>query len=126
MTAHKVCADGTVDDVCDDSGNDPLYRQGDASDLAVQHMAGVYFAFYNAPLQSAGAGVPDFATAFGGGGLGIYSTNELGQHVTTLTSLREISSVTTLSPVPEPGTWLLCALGLTALGLHRRRARLPV
>lgn len=124
MTAHKVCPDGSIDDACDSSGDDPLYRQGDASDRAVQHMTGVYFAFYGAPLSTVAAGVPDLATTFGAsnGGLGIYSVNELGQHVTTLTQFRELSSVTYASPVPEPAAWMLCLSGLAGLAVRRRRA----
>lgn len=122
MTASMVCPDGSIDAVCDDSGIDPLYRRGDASDLAVQHMTGVYFAFYSAPLSTVAAGVPDLATTFGAihGGLGIYSVNELGQHVTTLTQFSQLSSVTQATPVPEPAAWLLCLGGLGAGALRRR------
>lgn len=122
MTAKMVCPDGSIDAVCDDSGIDPLYRRGDASDLAVQHMTGVYFAFYNAPLSTVAAGVPDLATTFGAsrGGLGIYSVNELGQHVTTLTQFSQLSSVTQAAPVPEPAAWLLCLAGLAVVAVRRR------
>lgn len=52
MTASQVCPDGSVDDDCDSSGDDPLYRKGDASDLAVQHMTGVYFAFWGGACRA--------------------------------------------------------------------------
>jgi hypothetical protein len=128
MTAELVCDDGSVDDACktyaDDNGVDPLYRKGDATDLSVQAMTGVYFAFYNAPLSSVAAGVPNFADSFGAasGGLGIYSVNSQGQNTTTLTVFNTLSSFTTASAVPEPGSWLLFGLGLAALGLLRQRA----
>lgn len=124
MTASKVCPDGSVDSACDDSGIDPLYRKGDASDLAVQHMTGVYFAFYNAPLSTVAAGVPDLATTFGAnnGGLGIFAINDLGQHVTTLTQFSQLSSITQASAVPEPASWVMCLAGLAlGVGTWRRR-----
>lgn len=126
MSAGKVCPDGSVDSACDDSGIDPLYRKGDASDLAVQHMTGVYFAFYNAPLSTVSAGVPDLATTFGAsnGGLGIFSINAQGQHVTTLTQFSQLTSVTQATPVPEPASWLMCLAGLAlGAGAWRRRPR---
>ena len=119
MAATQVCPDGSIDDDCDSSGDDPLYREGDASDLAVQHMTGVYFAFWGAPGVPAGSGVPDLAGTFGAanGGLGIFAINALGQPTTTLTQFNSLDGITTLSPVPEPGTWQLALLGIAGLGL---------
>jgi hypothetical protein len=116
MTASMVCPDGSTDTLCDDSGIDPLYRRGDASDLAVQRITGIYFAFWGAPLSSAAAGVPDLVTAFGasGGGLGIFASNDLGQPTTTLTSFNRLSAVST-APVPEPSTYALMLAGLLGL-----------
>ena len=125
MTASQVCPDGSVDDDCDSSGDDPLYRKGDASDLAVQHMTGVYFAFWGAPAAPAGSGVPDLAATFGAanGGLGIVAINALGQSTTTLTRFNGLDGITTLSAVPEPGTWLMALVGLAGLGLAARPSR---
>lgn len=125
MTATKVCADGSIDDICDASGDDPVYERGDASEATVLHMTGIYFAFYGAPLREVNDGVPELAGTFGatGGGLGIFSVNELGQNVTTLTQFREMSSVTSVTTVPEPRTWLLCVSGLGLTLLRRRTGR---
>lgn len=132
MVASKVCPDGSTDDACDDyadaNGVDPSYRKGDAADRAAQRISGVYFAFYDAPLSSVAAGVPNLATTFGGGGLGVHAVNELGQNTTTLTSFSSIShKLTALGPapvaaVPEPASALLCGAGLALLALQRCRA----
>lgn len=126
MTASMVCPNGSTDTVCDDSGVDPLYRKGDASDLAAQSINGVYFAFWGAPLSSDAAGVPELASTFGatGGGLGVYATNNLGQSVTTLTQFSQLSSVTTASPVPEPSAHALLLMGLVTVGWRIGRPRL--
>lgn len=130
MRAAKVCADGSVDDACDDSGVDPLYRAGDAADLATQRINGAYLAFWGAPLSSSAAGVPNLAEVFGatGGGLGIYSSNELGQATTTLTSFDQLSATVTgapLLPVPEPSTYALMLCGLAGVAWHTRRRNPP-
>lgn len=128
MTASMVCPNGSTETVCDDSGIDPMYRKGDASDQAVQRINGVYFAFWGAPLSSDAAGVPELASTFGaaGGGLGVYSTNALGQAVTTLTQFSQLSSVTTASPmpVPEPSAHALLLMGLVTVGWRIGRQRL--
>jgi hypothetical protein len=125
MTAGKVCPDGTVDDVCDDSGDDPLYRSNDAADMASRRIRGLWFAFYAAPLPSPAAGVPDLANSFGGAGLGLHSVNDLGQNTSTLTQssfTSQILAVTPVTPaVPEPGAWLLSLAGLAMLGALTRR-----
>ncbi len=115
MTASMVCANGTINAACDQSGDDPLYRQGDASDIAVQRLTGVYFAFSGAPLAPADAGVPNLVSAFNEAGLGVYSVDDQGHPVTTLTSFGQFSSVTSASAVPEPSTWILMSAGLLAL-----------
>jgi hypothetical protein len=120
MTASLICPNGTVDTVCDDSGVEPLFRQGDAADLALQRVSGVYFAFWGAPLSTVAAGVPQLVDTFGigNGGLGVYSSNELGQPVTTLTSFQQFTAVT--SAVPEPANATLMLAGLAALAWRRR------
>lgn len=128
MTANKVCANGTINDVCDASGDDPLYTKGDASDLAVQRMTGVYFAFAGAPMSSTAAGAPNLVGTFGEKGLGVYSVTDLGEPLTTLTSFGSLSAVTTTSSVPEPDTWAMGALGalsMSLLGLRRRARSTP-
>ncbi|MBB1160717.1 PEP-CTERM sorting domain-containing protein [Aquariibacter albus] len=133
MVANKICPDGSTDDACDDYADandvDPLFRKGDAADRAAQRITGVYFAFYDAPLSSVAAGVPNLATAFGGSGLGVYSVDELGRNTTTLTSFSGIayqlkaSGSGPVTAVPEPGTLWLCAAGLALLALQRRGMR---
>lgn len=123
MTDDLICPDGSVDIECetyaDDHGIDPLYKRGDAADLASQRIRGVYFAFYNAALSSPAAGVPNLATAFGGSGLGIHSVNELGQNTSQLTNFQEISAtVIAPSPVPEPSSWLLLIAGMSLLAFN--------
>jgi len=125
MTASKVCANGTINAVCDASGDDPLYTQGDASDQAVQRLKGVYFAFSMAPLSSTAAGAPSLVGTFGEKGLGVFSVTDQGEALTTLTSFSTLSAATTTATVPEPDTWAMGALGalsMSLLGL-RRRAR---
>ncbi len=125
MSASLVCPNGTLDAVCDDSGVDPLYRRGDAADVAVKRMTGVYFAFFGDPLSAPGAGVPQFAETFGasGGGLGVYSVTDLGEPVTTLTQFQTLTATSVPSSVPEPSAWALSALGIGFCLLRRRQLR---
>jgi hypothetical protein len=126
MSAGQVCPDGSLDEACDDTGDDPVYEAGDAADLAFREMTGLYFAFYNAPLSTVAAGVPRLDLSFGAasGGLGVFSVNGLGQNVTTLTQLQSLTATVSPSPVPEPAGWALLAAGLSVVLLRDGRWRL--
>lgn len=117
VIAPTVSVCDTPTGVCGED-DDPLYE--DATQAAIMATTGVYFAFYNAPNEVS-AGVPDL-TLFGlNAGLGIFSTNALGQPTTTLTSFNSISATVTESPVPVPAAWMLMATGVLTFASQIRR-----
>lgn len=117
MSVGMVCPDGSTDEACDASGEDPIYQSGDEADQAVRQITGLYFAFWHAPLSTVEAGVPNLASSFGPtqGGLGVRSINSLGQSVTTLTQFSQLDATVISSPVPESSSHVLLLLGLAGL-----------
>ncbi len=100
---QNVCATPTGSCGEDD---DPLYH--DSTQAAVMATDGVYFAFYQSPLQSS-PGMPNLVDNFGlNGGLGIRSGP-----TTTLTQFTAFSySMSANSPVPEAQQHALWLAGL--------------
>lgn len=100
---QNVCATPTGSCGEDD---DPLYH--DATQVAIMAIDSVYFAFYQAPLQST-PGMPNLVDHFGlNGGLGIRSGP-----TTTLTQFKSFSAVISeVTPVPEPHQSMLWLSGL--------------
>lgn len=104
---QNVCA--TPTGTCGED-DDPLYHDG--TQAAIMAIDSVYFAFYQAPLQST-PGMPNLVDSFGlNGGLGIRSGPS-----TTLTQFKSFSAVVNaVSPVPEPQQNILWLSGLALMG----------
>lgn len=100
---QNVCA--TPSGVCGED-DDPLYH--DNTQAAIMTTDSVYFAFYQAPLQSV-PGMPNLVDHFGlNGGLGIRSGP-----TTTLTQFTAFSyDMSAISPVPEAQQHALWLAGL--------------
>lgn len=104
---QNICA--TPTGACGED-DDPLYH--DSTQAAIMAIDSVYFAFYQAPLQST-PGMPNLVDNFGlNGGLGIRSGPS-----TTLTQFSSFSATTTVSPVPEPAQAMLWLAGLWWMAL---------